>query len=253
MTLVRPDDVDARGVGGFTALVEAFCRSPLPVVFLPGVIHLPTVPAHRKINRIDLGTADKVCAVALALTRRPGGTFCLVELGSAFTACVAVEGGRILDGLGGTSGPMGWQGRGAWDGEAAYWLSPLTKRHLFTGGFRDVKDAALARVAFREGVVKAVASLRACTPFAEVVVSGRLCETEPAVVAEVAADLAAFVAVSEACSLSGATRKHAAQGAAIIADGLAGGRWAALVETLKVREASGTVLDHLTGDAAVAH
>src|SRR5262249_16715402 len=146
---------------------------------------------------------DKVCAVALALTRRPGGTFCLVELGSAFTACVAVERGRIVDGLGGTSGPMGWQGRGAWDGEAAYWLSPLTKRHLFAGGVRDVKDADTARLAFREGVVKAVASLRACTPFAEVVVSGRLGETEPAVVSQLTADLSAFGTVSEALALPG--------------------------------------------------
>jgi len=37
----------------------------------------------------------------------------------------------------------------------------------------------------------------------------------------------------------------AAQGAALIADGLAGGRSAALVETLGIREARGTVLDHL--------
>src|SRR5262249_26429976 len=81
LTLVRTADADASGVGGFTELVDAFCRCALPVVFLPGVVHLPTVPAHRKLNRIDLGTADKVCAVALALTRRPAGTFCLLELG----------------------------------------------------------------------------------------------------------------------------------------------------------------------------
>jgi predicted butyrate kinase (DUF1464 family) len=37
----------------------------------------------------------------------------------------------------------------------------------------------------------------------------------------------------------------AAQGAAVLADGLAGGRYAALVERLGVRDASGTVLDHL--------
>jgi hypothetical protein len=76
----------------------------LPVVFLPGVIHLPTVPAHRKTNRIDLGTADKLCvaALALALQPRPLNTYraCVVELGSAFTACIVLSNGQIVDGLG---------------------------------------------------------------------------------------------------------------------------------------------------------
>jgi predicted butyrate kinase (DUF1464 family) len=37
----------------------------------------------------------------------------------------------------------------------------------------------------------------------------------------------------------------AAHGAAVLADGLAGGRYAALVERLGVAEASGSALDHL--------
>ena len=37
----------------------------------------------------------------------------------------------------------------------------------------------------------------------------------------------------------------AAHGAAVLADGLAGGRYAALVERLGVRDASGSALDHL--------
>jgi predicted butyrate kinase (DUF1464 family) len=39
--------------------------------------------------------------------------------------------------------------------------------------------------------------------------------------------------------------KEAARGAAILADGLAGGACVELVETLRLREASGTSLDHL--------
>jgi predicted butyrate kinase (DUF1464 family) len=39
--------------------------------------------------------------------------------------------------------------------------------------------------------------------------------------------------------------KHAAQGAALVADGLAGGRSAAIVARLGIRDASGSVLDHL--------
>jgi predicted butyrate kinase (DUF1464 family) len=39
--------------------------------------------------------------------------------------------------------------------------------------------------------------------------------------------------------------KHAAQGAALLADGLAGGSASGIVDALGIREASGTVLDHL--------
>jgi predicted butyrate kinase (DUF1464 family) len=39
--------------------------------------------------------------------------------------------------------------------------------------------------------------------------------------------------------------KQAAQGAALIADGLAGGESAGLVEAMGIRSAAGTVLDHL--------
>ncbi|MGZ4184670.1 MAG: DUF1464 family protein, partial [Solirubrobacteraceae bacterium] len=61
MVLVRPDESRAdAGVGGMRSLLRALASSGLPVVFGPGVIHLPTVPAYRKFNRIDLGTADKV-------------------------------------------------------------------------------------------------------------------------------------------------------------------------------------------------
>src|SRR5579884_2726436 len=43
LSLVRPDDPRHAGVAGFSAVVRAFRASDLPVVFLPGVIHLPTV------------------------------------------------------------------------------------------------------------------------------------------------------------------------------------------------------------------
>lgn len=39
--------------------------------------------------------------------------------------------------------------------------------------------------------------------------------------------------------------KEAAQGAALIADGLAGGNNKSLVDSLKIREATGTVLDYI--------
>jgi predicted butyrate kinase (DUF1464 family) len=42
-----------------------------------------------------------------------------------------------------------------------------------------------------------------------------------------------------------ATAKQAAQGAALLADGLSGGRAAPLVEAMGIRDAHGSALDHL--------
>jgi predicted butyrate kinase (DUF1464 family) len=56
--------------------------------------------------------------------------------------------------------------------------------------------------------------------------------------------LAGVAAVRAAAGL-GTRAKTAAEGAALLADGLAGGRFAPLVEQLRLREASGTALDHL--------
>src|SRR6266852_3392114 len=58
---------ESGGIGGLRELVRVLARSALPVVLTPGVVHLPTVPAHRKVNRVDMGTADKVWAAALAI------------------------------------------------------------------------------------------------------------------------------------------------------------------------------------------
>jgi predicted butyrate kinase (DUF1464 family) len=248
MALVRPDERDrAGGVSGFSSVVRAFRDSSLPVIFLPGVIHLPTVSASRKINRIDLGTADKLGVAALAIAQKGERhwTGCVLEMGSAFTACVVVSDGRVVDGVGGTGGPVGWGSGGAWDGETAYLLSPLSKADLFAGGAGSLTDGELGRRLFRESLVKTVAGLRAVTPFEEVVLSGRLLESQPALANEVAEDLARLAAVTRLESLPGAWVKHAAQGAAVLADSLAGGRYAELVGKLELRQAVGTVLDWL--------
>src|SRR2546429_314300 len=171
------------GIGGLRNLVRALARTALPVVLTPGVVHLPTVPAHRKVNRVDMGTAEKVCAVALAVSdqarrlRSPLSNVSLVllELGGAFTAAVAVA--------------------------AAV---PSPKAFVLSGRLAHVEPV---RNAIRERL-EAFAPTRLLEGFAH-------------------------------------TAKEGAQGAALIADGLAGGVNRALVERLAIREARGTVLDHL--------
>ena len=243
------------GIGGLRHLARSLAGAGLRTLFLPGVVHLDTVPAHRKLNRVDLGTADKLCAAALAIAeqaerlhRAPADTaLVLLELGGAFSAAVAVEGGRIVDGVGGTSGPLGWRSSGALDGEVAFLAGSISKDLLFHGGVESVAAGGPAQrltalAAYIEGAEKAVRALAASASSArEIVLSGRHA-------ADVADALASrFAGIAEVVPLRGfaGTAKQGAQGAAILADGLAGGRHRDLVETLRIRHAAGSVLDHL--------
>lgn len=253
--LAAPDDPG--GIGGIRSFARHLGASGLPVVYLPGVVHLDTVPAHRKLNRVDLGTADKLCAAALAIHERQLARdqpledihLILLELGGAFTAGLAVDAGRVVDGIGGTNGPIGWRAAGALDGEVGFLAGQVTKDLLFAGGVETVArrspgGEALAREAFLEGAVRLARQLVVAAPRAdEVLVSGRRA-ADPAVRERLGRHLADLAPVRV---LERRTRQasHAAEGAALIADGLAGGACAALVERLRVREAEGTVLDHL--------
>jgi predicted butyrate kinase (DUF1464 family) len=245
------------GIGGIRRLARRLSGSGLPVVYTPGVIHLDTVPKHRKINRVDLGTAEKVCAAALGIRQecerngvRPKDvSFILLELGGAFTAALAVEHGQIVDGIGGTSGPIGWQAVGALDGEVAFLAGEVTKASLFRGGVTSMLEkgddrSPVALAAYVEGAVKAVRQLQCSAPEADhVLLSGRMA-VDPAIRDRVARDLSGVKSVRP---LVGFARiaKQGAQGAALLADGLLGGRNRELVDRLRIREARGSVLDNL--------
>jgi predicted butyrate kinase (DUF1464 family) len=250
MSLVRPADRGREsGVVGFRAWVRAFRSSGAPIIFLPGGLHLPTIPAHRKVNSVDMGTADKVCVAALALwfdSVQSGGfdrsTFAAVEVGTAFSAILVVERGRLVDASAGSRGPIGLMSQGSWDGEVAYWRGPLTKNDLFRGGLTDLK--ALGPDAFRESIVKHLAAMQAVTPFERIYLSGRGLET-PGIANLVEGALARFGRVIKLANLTGASVKHAAQGSAILVDALAGGRLAPVAQSLELTSAQGSVWDWL--------
>jgi predicted butyrate kinase (DUF1464 family) len=267
------------GIGGLRALVRALARSDLPVVLTPGVVHLPTVPAHRKVNRIDMGTADKVCAVALAVAdqarrcARPleQVSLVLLELGGAFTAAIAVAGGQIVDGVGGSAGPLGFRAPGALDGEVAYLAGEVPKALLFRGGATAVAgwdggmgesgerpgtEAAerfahpttpaerIAWEALVEGTVKTAVALATSVPAPpEFVLSGRLAQLAP--LAQALAQRLGPFGPTRRVEGFATVAKEGAQGAALLADGLAGGANRDLVERLAIRDARGSVLDHL--------
>jgi predicted butyrate kinase (DUF1464 family) len=272
MLLLRSDQAGARaGIGGMRAMIRGLIGAGLPLVFGPGAIHLPTVPEHRKWNRIDLGTADKVCSAALCIVDQADRldlayeetSFIMLELGGAFSAALAVDRGRVVDGLGGSCAPIGVRSCGALDAEVAYLLGgALSKETVFSGGALDPRGeldlsapGALEALrgdprhregwlALQEGAAKAALALTVAVPTPrEILVAGRLAGV-PGLLDALAERLAGVAPISAATGV-GARTKTAAHGAAVLADGLAGGRYAPLVERLRLREASGAALDHL--------
>ena len=264
MVLLREDEPHGRvGVGGMRSIVRALVAAGLPLVFAPGAIHLPTIPAHRKWNRIDLGTADKVASAIWCIADQArrleigfaDTSFVLLELGGAFSAALAVDGGQIVDGLGGSAGPIGARACGALDAEVGYLLgAALSKRTVFSGGALDPDGAldlssglaSLRRdprqragwLALEEGAAKAALALTISAPAPrEILVAGRLAEA-PGLLDALGERLSAVAPVRSVA-------KAAAQGAAVLADGLTGGRYATLVERLGMRDATGSALDHL--------
>ena len=93
-----------------------------------------------------MGTADKLFSVIMAMKdqmesmniHHSDASFILFEIGFAYTAAIAVENGIIIDGIGGTSGNMGYLGMGSMDGELSYAISNsidnFSKTLLFSGG-----------------------------------------------------------------------------------------------------------------------
>ncbi len=257
-------------IRGMAEIVRLLRESDLPAYFMPAVIHLPTVPEHRKVNKIDMGTADKLCCAVLGVYDQARHysiayeetSFILIEVGGAFTAVMAVEGGKVVDGLGGTNTCLGYRSLGAMDGELAYLLGDFDKEILFSGGAAyvagrlDISPEDLARLshtderaqiaweALMEGIVKSVTAEMAIlsAPW-EILLSGRLCRIE-AIRQELAERLTRFAPIRRIEGFA-QVAKEAAQGAALIADGMAGGEFEELIEVMELKGATGTVLDHL--------
>ena len=270
LTLVKPEELGKISVlAGMQKSFAILGKEDIPMYFIPGVIHLPTVPEYRKLNKIDMGTADKLCCAVLGVwdqARRlelgHGETsFILLEVGFGYTSAIAVDKGRVVDGVGGTSGGPGYTSLGSMDGELAYLLGNFDKTMLFSGGASslvegDTTPEKLAREkdggreyvqawnCLIEGAVKdALMLLSSVRKPREILLSGRLSRM-PEVVSALSNELSWLAPVRRVSGISKDV-KEAAQGAAIVANGLAGGKYEGLVDHMRLREAKGTCLDYI--------
>jgi len=254
-------------------VIKLFKEAKIEAYLLPSVKHLNTVPKHRKLNRFDLGTSDKVCSAALGIytqvTRRritPQETcFVLAELGSAFNAFVTVENGMIVDGVGGTNCWLGMAARGSVDGEVAAYLGKFSKSDAYKGGAlylftenaeltpEELGDAArngsqrakILADAYIEGVLRDISGSLGATGAKpkDIFLSGRVSGI-PYFFNRISNQLERILGIGVSRMENfGSYVKEGAIGAAIIANGLVGGEFREIVESLKIKDASGSVFD----------
>ncbi len=264
---VREGDPGIMVYAALARVVEALWRGRVEAVYIPSVVLLPTVPARRKVNRVDMGTADKLSVAVLAtrLARRVGvRSFAVAELGYGYNAVIGVENGRIVDGLGGTVLGPGLLTIGPVDGEIAALAGGWGRRHVFRGGAFEAcgtlnpeeawekyvegeEPCASAMGAVLEAVARGIVSICEVSlgGVRRVYVSGRLTGL-PSLIDELKKLLPEGYLVEPLGLLEGAAKsKHAAQGYALVAEGLAGGSSKRLIEDLGIPSARGTVLDHV--------
>jgi len=267
LTLMVPDDKSIPLYDGIRMVIRLMKDEGFPVYFTPGVIHLQTVPAYRKANKMDMGTADKVCCIALAIRDQAElygidyseTSFILVEVGYAFNAVIGVEGGKIVDGLGGTSGGPGFITLGSMDSELAVRLGKFPGIVLFSGGAKDAsgkddltpeelaKEHHKYQAAWNmllESIVKGVAAMMVSVEKPrEILLSGRLSGI-PEVAETLTARLSQFGKVRKV-GRKARVAKEAAEGAYIIGEGLLEGKYKGIVDCLELRGAKGTMFDYI--------
>jgi len=267
LTLMVPDDKSIPLYDGIRMVIRRMKAEGFPVYFTPGVIHLQTVPLYRKANKMDMGTADKVCCVALAIRNQAElhgidyseTSFIMAEMGYAFNAVIGVESGKVVDGLGGTSGGPGFITLGSMDSELAVRLGKFPGVVLFSGGAKDASGKAdltpeeMAREQHKysdswnmmlESIIKGVAAIKvAVEKPREILLSGRLSGI-PEIAEALAVKLSQFGVVRKVKGQA-SVAKEAAEGAYIIGEGLLGGRYKGIVDCLELRKAKGTMFDYV--------
>jgi len=135
LTLLKFDKKEKDKLIGLGKILRLIKAEKIPGIIIPGVKHLPTIPRYRKINKIDMGTADKLCTAVTGIRDQverlninpKNSNFIMVEIGYSFTSVLAIENGQVIDGIGG-SNIIGFRACGSLDGELAYLIKNIKKK-----------------------------------------------------------------------------------------------------------------------------
>jgi len=251
-----PLDTEVAVNEGIKLLLLEMKARKYPVWFTPGVSQLKTVPRYRKWGKKDMGTADKVCCVALGIKDQSERlnlpyhqtSFIYLEVGYGFTAAMGVANGKIVDGIGGTNGAFGFLSGGGMDAEVAIRLKSPTQEVCFAGGIKDfvcslngdkdiepedLKNYPEGMLLWAENIAKDVSSLLvSVTNPKEIILSGRLMK-DNFIRDSFTATLEKYgkvVLVNKPSIVA----KEAACGAYLIGEGILGGKYYKLVKEISL-------------------
>ncbi len=272
LTLLKFNKKEKDKLIGLEEILRLIKAEKIPGIIVPGVKHLPTIPRYRKINKIDMGTADKLCTAVTGirdqmerLKIKPKNTnFILVEIGYGFTSVLAIENGQVIDGIGG-SNIMGFRACGSLDGELAYLIKNINKKDIYSGGLSFIaghldltlkeiislaKKDAQTKMAFNAYISELTKAIYAISSsysnknkITEILIAGRSSELHY-IKDKISSNLDDLLPVKLMKSF-GSVSKHAAQGAAFIANGLLGGEFEPIISNIKIKEAKGSILDDI--------
>ena len=272
LTLLKFDKKEKDKLIGLGKILRLIKAENIPGIIIPGVKHLPTIPRYRKINKIDMGTADKLCTAVTGIRDQverlniiPKNTnFIMVEIGYGFTSVLAIENGQVIDGIGG-SNIMGFRACGNLDGELAYLIKNINKKHIYSGGLSFIaghldltlkeiislaKKDAQTKMAFNAYISELTKAIYAISSsysnknkITEILLAGRSSELHY-IQDKISSNLDDLFPVNLMKSYA-STSKHAAQGAAFIANGLLGGEFEPIISNIKIKEARGSILDDI--------
>lgn len=219
-------------------------RRALRAYCIPAVKLLPSVPPHRKLNRVDLGTSDVLCAAVWAIhclssAEHPRSTcdFVLLHTRPGARSLLVVRAGQVVDGIGANTGHPELGQSEPFCGLAS---QPAHDRTVNRATGASDRVAGYSQEARCEALQKEVFALLGFHKLSRVILTGVRR-------AEISQTLKEQLPIASLPTPPDGFEP--ALGAAVVAAGLTGGPTAELVEHLGLREARERVLDWITPGA----
>lgn len=253
--------IEYPGVGkevylGVYRLATALAGGRLYTCYMPGVIHLTTVPFYKKVNKIDMGTVDKLASAFYVVSELSKGReltdidAIIAEVGYGYNAVIEVSGGRITDGHGGSVLGNSFLSIGGLDSEIPSLLGFWSREMNFSGGVATIcgsldpdevfsssdERCSLAISAMIDSLAKNIHAIRGSSRKA-VFLTGRLSAYE-----RISSELGKRGVHAKVWEKKWGV-KEASVGYALLGEGLAEGATHDIFRHMRIKDACGGTLD----------